>query len=102
MFDLKKAMELKKQMDAMSAKLDAIQVDGEGGDGRHKVKITMTANRDVKQVEVGEALMAAGDKQHLEDLLVLAFQRATEKAKNVAETESRAMAMGGGFSGLGL
>jgi DNA-binding protein YbaB len=102
MFDLKKAMELKKQMEAMAAKLDAILVDGESGDGRHQVKVTLTANRDIKNIDISEALLASGDKEHLEDLLVLAFQRATDKAKNVAESESRAMAMGGGLSGLGL
>jgi DNA-binding protein YbaB len=102
MFDMKKAMELKKQMEGMSAKLDAILVEGESGEGKLSVKVTLTANRDVKQVDISDGLLAAGDKEYLEDLVVIAFNRAMDKAKNVAEAESRAMAMGGGLSGLGL
>ena len=44
--------------------------------------------------------MQSGDKEHLEDLLLIAIERAMEKAQSVSEAEARSAAMGGGLSGL--
>ena len=100
MFDLKKAMELKKQMEAMTGKLDAILVDGESGQAPYTVKVTVTANRDIKDISISPDLMAPGNAAKVEDLVLSALNKAIDKAKELAETEARAMALGGKFPGL--
>ena len=100
MFDLNKAMEMKRKMEEMQAKLDTISVDGQAGDGKFAVTVTVTATKKVKNISISDELMQSGDKDHLEDLLLIAMERAMEKAQNVAETEARSNALSGGFSGL--
>ncbi len=100
MFDLKKAMEMKKKMDEIQARLDAITVEGQAGDGKYAVKATITATRKVKAIEISDGLMESGDKEHLEDLLLLAIERGMEKAQQVADAEARSAALSGGLGGL--
>ncbi len=100
MFDMKKAMEMKKRMDEIQARLDLISVEGESGDGKYKVLVTVTGTKRVKHISISDELMQSGDKEHLEDLLLIAIERAMEKAQNVSEAEARSAAMGGGLSGL--
>lgn len=100
MFDLKKAMEMKKKMDEMQQRLDGILVDGEAGDGKYKVTVSVSASKKVKGISISDGLMEAGDKDHLEDLLVLALERGMEKAQQVSDAEARNMALSGGLGGL--
>jgi nucleoid-associated protein EbfC len=100
MFDIKKAMEMKKKMDEVQARLDNISVDGVSGDGKFSVQVTVTATKKVKSINISEALIQSGDKEHIEDLILIAIERAMDKAQNVAEAEARSTAMGGGLSGL--
>ncbi len=100
MFDLNKAMEMKRKMEEMQAKLDTISVDGVAGDGKYAVTVTVTATKRVKNISISDELMQSNDKEHLEDLLLIAIERAMEQAQSVAETEARASALGGGLSGL--
>lgn len=97
MFDLKKAMELKKQMEAVQAKLDSIEVEGQSGDGKMTVTVTANANREIKNIAISEGLIASGDKEHIEDLVLTTINQAMDQAKNVTESEARGMAMGGGL-----
>jgi hypothetical protein len=99
MFDLKKAMELKKQMESVQEKLNNIEVEGKSGDGALTVSVYVTANRDIKNIEISQALIDSGNKDHIEDLVMTAITRAMDQAKNVAESEARSMAMGG-FPGM--
>ena len=100
MFDIKKAMEMKQKMDEIQKRLDSIMVDAEAGDGKYQVKVTVTASKKVKSVDISDALLAGGDKEHLEDLIVLAMERGLEKAQSVADAEARSMALSGGLGGL--
>ncbi|MEZ5014937.1 MAG: YbaB/EbfC family nucleoid-associated protein [Chitinophagales bacterium] len=100
MFDLKKAMEMKKQMDEMQAKLDNMVTEGSSGDGKYTVTVAVTASKKVKNIDISEALVVSADKEHLEDLLLIALERAMEKAQSLAESEARNSALGGGLSGL--
>lgn len=102
MFDLSKAMELKKKMEEMTAKLDAISVDGEAGDGKYKVIATVSASKKIKNISISEELIAGGDKEYMEDLILTAVNRALDQAQKVSEAEARSMAMQGGFPGLGF
>ncbi len=100
MFDLKKAMEMKKKMDEVQARLASITVEGIAGDGKYTVSATVTATKKVMQIHISDELMQSGNKEHLEDLLLIALERAMEKAQNVAEAEARNTALSGGLGGL--
>lgn len=100
MFDLKKAMEMKQKMEEVQARLDSITVTGEAGDGKYKVSATVTASKKIKSIDISDALMEDKDKEHLEDLLLLALDRGMEKAQQVADAEARQMALSGGLGGL--
>lgn len=83
-----KLKEAKAAMEAVKARLDSISVDGEAGEGN--IKVIMTGNRVVTQVMVNERLLDVSRKEELEELLELAFNRASEKAQNVSESEMKA------------
>ncbi|MFI5171254.1 MAG: YbaB/EbfC family nucleoid-associated protein [Chitinophagales bacterium] len=100
MFDFNKAMEMKKKMDEMQAKLDNISVEGASGDGKYAVTVTVTATKKVKNISISDELMQSGDKEHLEDMLLIAIERAMNKAQGIAEAEARSAALGGDLSGL--
>ncbi|MDC6351652.1 YbaB/EbfC family nucleoid-associated protein [Zeaxanthinibacter sp. PT1] len=57
------------------------------------LKVTITANRNIKSIEVDDALLV--DKEKLEDYLVITLNKAIEKATNVNETELAAVAKEG-------
>lgn len=93
MFDMMgKLKEAKVAMETVKARLDTISVDGEASEGQ--IRIIMTANREVKSVEINEKLIDLLRKEELEELLVLAFNRASDKAQNVAESEMKAAGKG--------
>lgn len=100
MFDLKKAMEMKKKMEEIQQRLDAIVVEGEAGDGKYKVTVSITGSKKVKGIDISDSLMTAGDKEHITDLLLLAIERGMEKAQQVSDAEARNMALTGGLGGL--
>ena len=83
MFDFNKALEMKKKMEEMQAKLDTISVEGAAGDGETTVVVTVSASKKVKNISISDALMQSGDKEQLEDLLLIAIERAMEKAQNI-------------------
>lgn len=89
MFDmLEKLKDAKEAMEKVKVRLDTISVDGESGEGQ--VKIIMNANRVVTNVHLDDRLMNIERKEELEELIELAFNRASEKAQNVSESEMKA------------
>lgn len=100
MLDLNKALELKKKMEEIQARLESIQVTGNAGEGKFSVEVTASASRKIRNIAISEALLTQGDKDYLEDLVTIAVNRALENAQGVAEAEARAAALGGGFPGL--
>ena len=100
MFDLNKAMEMKKKMEEIQARLETITVDGESGDGKYKVTVTVTATKKVKNISISDELIQSGDKEHIEDLILIAIERAMEQAQNVAEAETRSIAITSGLGGM--
>ncbi|MAX80206.1 MAG: nucleoid-associated protein, YbaB/EbfC family [Crocinitomicaceae bacterium] len=90
MFDMMgKISEAKKKVEETKERLNSVYVTGESGNG--KIKIVATANREVKEVNIDETLMQ-GDKEELEDLMILAINKAIENATNVQEAELAAAA----------
>ncbi len=100
MFDLKKAMEMKKKMEEIQQRLDSIVVEGEAGDAAYKVTVSVTASKKIRNIDISDSLFSAGDKDHLTDLLMLAIERGMEKAQQVSDAEARNMALTGGLGGL--
>lgn len=86
-----KLKETQKRVEETKKRLDTVLVDEESNDG--KLKITLTANRSIKSIEIDDELLE--DKEQLEDYLILTLNKAIEKATNVNETELAAVAKEG-------
>ncbi|SDL86250.1 YbaB/EbfC family nucleoid-associated protein [Kriegella aquimaris] len=79
-----KVAETKKRMDTVT--LEESSAD-------QLVKVTITANREIKQIEIDDSLLQ--DKDQLEDFLILTLNKAIQKATQVNETELAAVAKEG-------
>lgn len=86
-----KLKETQQKVEETKERLNHVLVDEQSSDGL--LKVTLTANRTVKNVSVSDELMV--DKEMLEDYLVTVFNKAIEKATNVNETELAAVAKEG-------
>jgi DNA-binding protein YbaB len=87
MFD--KLFEAQQKAGEVKKRLDAISVSGmaEGG----KITVTANANKVVQTVAIDEAFFKEADREELEELLVVAINKAMEQADNVSQSEMAAM-----------
>ncbi|MGV8877454.1 MAG: YbaB/EbfC family nucleoid-associated protein [Sphingobacteriaceae bacterium] len=99
MFD--KILEAQQKADAVRKRLDGITVTGlaEGG----KITVHATGNKEIKSVVIDSQFLQETDKEGLEELLVIAINKALAQAENLHQTEMAAMTkeMLGGLRGLG-
>ena len=72
-------------------RLDGVTVTESSSDGL--LSIVMTANRELKSVQIADELLA--DREQLEDYLVLVMNKAITKATSVNEAELGAVARDG-------
>lgn len=86
-----KLKETQQKVEATKKRLDTVLVDESSNDG--KLKITLTANRTIKSIEVADELLE--DKEQLEDYLILTLNKAIEKATSVNKAELAAVAKEG-------
>jgi len=88
-----KAGEVKKRLDAIS-----VSGSAEGG----KILVTANANKVVQAIAIDPAFLKEADKEELEELLVIAINKAMEQADNVSQSEMAASAkeMFGNLGGL--
>lgn len=86
-----KLKETQEKVKATKERLNTVLIDEVSSDG--KLKVTLTANREIKSIEVDDSLME--DKEQLEDYLTLTLNKAIEKATNVNEAELAAVAKDG-------
>lgn len=86
-----KLKETQAKVEETKKRLDTILIDEKSNDGL--LKITLTANRKIKSIEVDDSLLE--DKEQLEDYLILTLNKAIEKATNVHESEIAAVAKDG-------
>ncbi len=81
-------------------KLDAITVTGvaEGG----KITVNANGNKVVQSVVINDDFFKETDKEQLEELLIIAINKAMEQADNLSQSEMTAMTkeMLGGLGGL--
>lgn len=82
---LQKLQELKRQSDESKERLNDLLITEESGSGL--VRITMNGNRVLKSIEINAELQTL-DKEDLEDLLCVAFNRALDQVNAMNEKEA--------------
>jgi DNA-binding YbaB/EbfC family protein len=88
---MSKLKEAKKKVEETKERLNTVLVDESSND--NKLKVTLTANRTIKSIDIDDELLA--DKEQLEDYLVLTLNKAIEKATQINEVELAAAAKDG-------
>lgn len=86
-----KLKETQQKIEETRKRLDFVLIDEQSSDGL--LKVTLTANRTVKSIEIDDSLL--DDKEQLEDYLVLVMNKAIQKASDVNEAELGAVAKDG-------
>ncbi len=86
------AQNVQNELTKAQAGLDTIEVEGAAGGGLVKVKAS--AKGRIIGVDIDESLLAASEKQMLEDLIVAAFNDAKAKADAASNAEMSKMTSG--------
>jgi DNA-binding YbaB/EbfC family protein len=86
-----KLQEMKKKADEIKLKLDNTMINCEAAGG--DIKITISGGRKIKSINIAPALQH-GSPLELQEQLVLAFNKAIEKADKVNEEEMKNAASG--------
>ncbi|APG59445.1 YbaB/EbfC family nucleoid-associated protein [Christiangramia salexigens] len=86
-----KLKEAQEKVEATKKRLNTVLIDEQSNDGL--LKVTITGNREIKNISVDDQLME--DKEQLEDYLVLALNKAIDKATKINEAEVGAAAKDG-------
>ncbi|HIP26219.1 MAG TPA: YbaB/EbfC family nucleoid-associated protein [Flavobacteriaceae bacterium] len=76
-----KLQEAQQKIAEARASLNNIIVSGESGSG--KVKVTATANREIRSISIDDSLFE--DKEALEDFLIIAINNTLESAHEINE-----------------
>ncbi len=88
---MNKLKEAQQKVEDTKKRLDTVLIDEASND--NKLKVTLTANRIIKAIEISDELLE--DKEMLEDYLILTLNKAIERATAVNETEIAAVAKEG-------
>lgn len=86
-----KLKETQKKVEETKKRLDTVLIDESSSD--NQVQVTITANRHIKDISIHEDLL--GDKEQLEDYLILTLNKAIARATEVHEQEIAAVAKDG-------
>ena len=97
---LKNAQKIQEQMGAFQGKLETISVTGSAGGGM--AEIDLNGKMEVLAVRIAPEAMEENDREMLQDLIVAAFNNATEKVREAINREMGSMIPGGipGMSGM--
>lgn len=102
MFDqLGKMRELQERMEEVKSRLETMTLVGEAGSG--EVRVMCNGNRRIKNLYINHQLLKTADQEQIEELVVVAANRALEQADRVNEAEMQSAAFGllGNIPGLG-
>jgi DNA-binding protein YbaB len=88
---MNKLKETQKKVEATKLRLHTVLIDEASSD--QKLKVTVTANREIKSITIADELLT--DKDILEDYLVLTLNKAINRATTINETELAAVAKEG-------
>ena len=83
-----KLQETQRKVAETKKRLDTVLIDEQSNDGL--LKVTVTANREVKSIAIEDTLLE--DKDQLEDYLVLVLNKAITRASEINQTELDAVA----------
>lgn len=80
--------DMEAQQKAMREKLAEVIVEAEAGDGA--IKVSANANREITNISVNPDWLKGAEAEELEDLLLVAINRALQSAqeKEAAETQN--------------
>jgi len=98
MFD--KLFQAQQKAEEIKKRLDTISVSGEAEGGL--IKVTSTANKEITSISIDPVFHAEAELEELEELLVVAINKALQQAENVSQTEMQAATkdMFGGLGGM--
>ncbi|MGY8911429.1 MAG: YbaB/EbfC family nucleoid-associated protein [Flavobacteriales bacterium] len=88
---MQKIKDAQKKVEETKVRLNTVLVDETGADG--KIKVTLTANREIKSISIDDALLS--DKEELEDFLIITLNKAIAKASQINEHEMAIAAKAG-------
>lgn len=99
MFD--KLFQVQQKAEEVKKRLDSVTVTGEAEGG--KIKVYATGNKAITSIEIDEVFFSSSDKEQIEELLVVAINKAIEQAENVHQSEMQSISqdMMGGLGDLG-
>lgn len=88
---MSKLKEAQQKVEETKKRLDTVTLSEQSNDGL--LKVTITANREIKSLDIDDELLE--DKEQLEDYLILTLNKAIQKATEVNEAEISAVAKDG-------
>ena len=86
-----KLQETQEKVAATKLRMETVLIDEASSDGL--LKVTVTASRKIKNLEIADSLLK--DKEQLEDYLLLVVNNAFAKAEQIYDTELAAVAKQG-------
>lgn len=78
-----KLQEAQQKVEETKKRLNTVLIDESSAGGN--IKVTVTANREIKAINIGESLLE--DKEELEDYLILTLNKAIQRAGEINEQE---------------
>lgn len=78
-----KLKEAQQKVEETKKRLDTVLIDESSSDG--SIKITVTANREVKAISINDTLLK--DVEELEDYLIITLNKALKRAGEINEQE---------------
>lgn len=99
MFD--KLLQVQQKAEEMKSRLNNVIVTGEAEGG--KIKVSANGNKFITSIEIDPAFLSSADKEEIEELMLVAVNKAIEQAENAHQSEAQAMSqdMLGSLGGLG-
>ncbi|MBW2960664.1 YbaB/EbfC family nucleoid-associated protein [Mesonia aestuariivivens] len=88
---MNKLKEAQAKVEETKKRLDTVTMQEKSSDDL--LKITITGNREIKNIEIAQELLE--DKEQLEDYLILTLNKAIKKASDMNEAELGAAAKDG-------
>lgn len=86
-----KLKQAQQKVEETKQRLNTVLIDENGADG--KLKITVTANREIRSISIDESLLQ--DNEELEDYLILTLNKALSRASAINEQEMAMAAKSG-------
>ncbi|MBL4716312.1 MAG: hypothetical protein COC01_00675 [Bacteroidetes bacterium] len=87
-----KLKEAQGKIEESKKRMDSVTVTGEAQNGA--VKVISTANRKITEISISDELIQEGNKEQIEELVLIATNNALGEAEKVFESEMQGAARG--------